>query len=123
MGQVTRPATGDEVLELANCPCCGGEISVGDCGYSTFNPGWAECKLCKRKWAWSCVKDRWDVGQLWNDLAKLIKHKLSVLSYIGVTRSTSIISRDFRAEKLQEEAAVLLEEFKKTIIGADRPKT
>jgi 3-deoxy-D-arabino-heptulosonate 7-phosphate (DAHP) synthase class II len=123
MKKLTRPSSGVEELQIANCPCCDGEVQVGDCGYSSFNPGYAECENCERKWSFSCVRDSWEAGQLWNDLAQRIRHKLEVLSWIGVKASQSIISRDFAAEKLQDEAKVLLKEFEETVIGADKPKS
>ena len=121
MKKLTRPSTVEEELHIANCPCCCGEVEVGDCGYSTFNPGYAQCGDCGRRWTFSCVRDTWEVGQLWNDLAKTIRHKLEVLSWIGVKADTSIISRNFEAEKLQNEAAELLKEFRETVIGAGVP--
>lgn len=123
MAQLSRQATGFETLDLQKCPCCGGEVLVDDCGYSSFNPGWAQCNGCKRKWSFECVEDAWDAGKRWNELAKVIQHKLKVLSWLGVKASTSIISRDFAAEKLQEEAAALLKEFEVSVIGADEPKS
>jgi len=121
MNKLTRPSTGVEELQISNCPCCDGEVQVGDCGYSSFNPGWADCKKCNRRWSFSCVRDSWEVGQLWNDRVKIIRHKLEVLSWIGIKASLSIISRDFAAEKLQDEAKVLLREFEETVIGSDKP--
>jgi len=118
--KITRPAQGVEELQIVNCPCCDGEIQVGDCGYSTFNPGYAKCDSCKRKWSFSDVRDSWEVGQLWNDMASTIRHKLKVLSWVGVKASESIISRDFAAEKMQDEARALLKGLEETVIGADK---
>jgi hypothetical protein len=123
MAQLSRQAKGFETLDLQKCPCCGGEVLVGDCGYTSFNPGWAQCNKCKRKWSFESVEDSWDAGEQWNALAVKIKHKLKVLSWLGVKASTSIISRDFAAEKLQEEAAKLLKEFEAIVIGAENPKS
>ena len=41
MATISRPGT--ETLRLEDCPCCGGDVSVSDCGYSSFNPGTAKC--------------------------------------------------------------------------------
>lgn len=122
MKKLTRPSNGVEELQIADCPCCDGEVQVGDCGYSSFNPGYAECENCGRKWSFSCVRDSWEAGQLWNDLAKRILHKLEVLSWIGVESRRSI-TRDFRGEEMQEKARLLLDEFRETVIGADKPKS
>jgi hypothetical protein len=120
MKKLTRPSIGVEELVIANCPCCNGEVDVNDCGYSSgFNPGYAKCSSCKRKWSFVCVRDAWEVGHLWNERASNIRHKLEVLSWIGVKASESIISRDFAAEKLQGEAKVLLKDLEKSLIGAD----
>lgn len=122
MGRLTRPATGEEVLQIDDCPCCGGQVGVGDCGYSTFNPGWAECKKCKRKWSFSCVDDSWAVGLLWNKTAKRIKERLVLLSTIRVDKKTST-SRCFATEVLEESAEELRKELEEYVIGADKPKS
>lgn len=111
MGKITRPATGEESLQIEDCPCCGGEISVGDCGYSSFNPGWAECKgKCKRRWSFSCVSDKWEVGERWNKKAVAIRKKLSILS------RTKFDASDPDAVKMRED-------FETQVIGADKPKS
>lgn len=37
-------------MKLRPCPKCKStDISPHDCGYSSFNPGWAECNKCGYK--------------------------------------------------------------------------
>ena len=104
MAKLTRPRVGEEVLELECCPCCGAnEISVGDCGYSSFNPGWAECKNCKRKWSFSCVNDSWQVGELWNAKAKAIRRKFAML----IPFTSQAVTKDEKAFAKELEAFVI----------------
>ena len=119
MEKIERQAKGVETLTIAKCPCCNGEINVGDCGYSTFNPGWAECLKCKRKWSFNSVNDLWHAGETWNKLAVTIRKKLRILSIITV-KSNFSPSRDYDYEDLEDEAKLLLEEFKELVIGADK---
>ena len=72
MTKITRTATVEESLELAMCPRCRGDIAVRDCGYSSANPGFAECTNCGLKVALGYVDDRWDAGVRWNHLAGYI---------------------------------------------------
>jgi len=122
MGRITRPATGEEVLQIENCPCCGGLVGVGDCGYSTFNPGWAECKKCKRKWSFACVNDSWDAGLLWNRTAKRIRDRLVLLRMLRFDKRTKP-ARCFATEVLEEEAEVFRKELEEYVIGSDKPKS
>ena len=119
MPQIQRQATGMESLAIAPCPCCGGEIEVMDCGYSSFNPGTAKCLgACSRKWSFSSVGNQWDCGLKWNERAKVIRRKLLLLSMLKVDRKLSI-SRDFSREELEEDAELLRRDFEVLIIGAD----
>lgn len=68
MGSVERKVTLTESMAVSPCPHCNAEVSVRDCGYSTFNPGTAECKGCKRKWELGFVNDQWEAATLWNEL-------------------------------------------------------
>jgi hypothetical protein len=123
MRKLTRPATGEEVLQISDCPCCGGEIVVGDCGYSTFNPGWAECKRCKRKWSFECVDDSWDAGKRWNEKARVMRRELFLLSCLQVKNSGPTISRNFNDEEIEREAKKMLKRLKEIVIDADKPKS
>ena len=78
--KVTRQI--EEELDIADCPVCCGDIQVSDCGYSTFNPGMAKCLCCSREWTFSCVRDAWEVGELWNELAKKITADLVQINVI-----------------------------------------
>lgn len=66
MGRVTRKHTKTDTLELLPCPDCQGDITAGDCGYSSFNPGWAKCSGCGREWDLGYVNNAWDAGEYWN---------------------------------------------------------
>jgi hypothetical protein len=119
VGVIERQATGKQTMAIADCPCCGGEISVSDCGYSTFNPGTAKCKGdCKRTWSFSQVEDKWDCGLRWNQRAAEIRRKLKLLSLLGVKRTGVSVSRDYHQEELEEEAEKLLKSFEESVIGA-----
>lgn len=117
MADIKRKAVGEETLRITDCPCCGGSIEIGDCGYTTFNPGWAKCEgECKREWKFSCVDNRWDAGQRWNSLAKKITRKLLVFSLLSVTKYEGT-SRDFDLEEMESQAATMLNELKQSIMG------
>lgn len=116
MSDITRPGT--EKLTIAACPCCGGEIHVWDCGYSSFNPGGADCKQCLRKWKLGYVDNRWDAGLLWNKKAASISRRLLAASLIKVEEKVSV-SRDFENENLIDEAKKLIQELDRLIIGCN----
>lgn len=82
MANITRPAQRDDVLVIENCPCCDGDVLVSDCGYSTFNPGYAACARCHRKWNLGLVNDKWNAGEVWNKRAVEIKEKLRLITVI-----------------------------------------
>lgn len=67
MGSVSRPSK--EKIELSPCPFCEGDVTAHDCGYTTFNPGWAKCSGCGRKWEAGWVEDSWQVAVWWNRYA------------------------------------------------------
>lgn len=114
--EVTRPGT--ETLTLAKCPCCGGEVDVWDCGYSSFNPGHAKCEgECQRKWKLGNVDSRWDAGEAWNRKAKTLSKRLKAFSLLKVDAKTAI-SRDYAREDLEDEARRLLSELEAVVIGA-----
>jgi len=101
VGVIERQATGKQTLAIADCPCCGGEVKVSDCGYSTFNPGIAKCiGKCKRNWKLGNVEDRWDCGLEWNKMAAEIRKKLKLLSMLGVKSRGISISRDYHQEDI-----------------------
>lgn len=69
MADITRTVQKKESLTILPCPFCGGDVVANDCGYSSFNPGFAGCKgTCKRNWKLGWVNTAWDAGKLWNDL-------------------------------------------------------
>ena len=114
MSVLKRPAIDRyEVLVLADCPSCGGDIEVGDCGYSTFNCGHAECAACKRRWNFAIVEDRWDAGRRWNAKAKAIEERLKLLSLLKVESNP-----DF-GRVIEVQAEKFLDELKKQIIGGE----
>ncbi len=118
MNKIERRATGVETLTLTACPCCGGDVNAGDYGYSSFNPGDAECSgECKRKWELGYVNDKWDAGKRWNQLAKDIQRKMCAFSLLKVDQELST-SRDFAREELKEEALRLLKTLEAVVIGA-----
>lgn len=56
-------------MEIKPCPFCGGEVTVGDCGYSSFNPGFADCRgECARHWDLGYVDSAWIAGKRWNSM-------------------------------------------------------
>lgn len=121
MGTIERQATGKQTLAIASCPCCGGEIKVSDCGYTSFNPGTALCHgKCKRKWSFGHVEDLWDCGLEWNRRATEIRKKLMLISLLGVKSRGISISRDYHQEELEEQAKKLLKSFEESVIGADK---
>lgn len=118
MGTIKRKATGTESLKLEDCPCCGGDIEVGHCGYSQFNPGWAKCNDdCGREWSFDIVDGEWDAGKKWNKRAKEINRKLKLLSILKVDVKHTT-SRDFEREDLEDEAKEMLYGFENLVIGA-----
>ncbi len=119
MSEIKRPSAGTETLTLSDCPCCGGDISVGDCGYSSFNVGWAKCDGdCTREWTFNYVKDKWDCGEKWNKRAAEIQRKLLAASLLRVD-SKLMPTRNFKREELEQEAKELLKEIENQIIGAE----
>ena len=119
MGIIERPATGKQTMAIADCPCCGGNVEVQDCGYTSFNPGTAKCVgKCKRQWSFSSVEDQWDCGVQWNKRAADIRKKLKLFSMLGVKSRGISISRDYHQEELEEEAEKLLKSFEESVIGA-----
>lgn len=119
MSKITRRSSQAETLEIANCPRCNGEVSARDCGYTTFNPGMAECTGCKRKWSFGCVSDAWEVGLLWNGLANKISNRLKLLNFIGTQLDLSR-SRDFTSDKMTDDAKELLIELEDYVTGSDK---
>lgn len=70
MTDIMRQVTEKERLPIKPCPFCGGNIIAGDCGYSTFNPGFARCEgKCKREFKLGYVDNRWEAGLRWNEYA------------------------------------------------------
>lgn len=114
---IERPGT--EKLTISDCPCCGGNVEVVDCGYSSFNPGHAQCfGVCAREWSLGYVDDRWDAGERWNKRAREIQTNLRFFAMVKVEQSHGI-SRDFAEEDAADEARKLLKKFEETLIGAD----
>jgi len=113
MGTIERQNTGTETLVLHDCPACGGDISVHDCGYSSFypDPGLAECDQCKRKWSLGFVDSPWEGGRQWNCKAEIIANRLAACKLLKVDRKKS--------GPLREEAEELLTKLEEWIIGAD----
>jgi len=110
MGEVTRAGT--EVLQLHNCPCCGGDVDVVECGYSAFNPGSAYCHgKCGRKWNLSYVDDAWDAGQKWNDRAHEIAMKLAALELLEI--------KSCKDPGVEVTAGLLLTGLRQDIIGEE----
>jgi len=119
MSEITRQATGTETLQIERCPNCTGDVNVRDCGYSSFNPGVAECQTCRIKWELGCVDDEWDAGLKWNKLCKNIKTKLKLLDRVKVESKFSI-SRDFYEEEKDDSARELLKQVRIYILmGGD----
>lgn len=117
MSEIKRKASGEETLNIAPCPCCKGEVFVTDCGYSSFNPGHAECQRCHHCWLLGYVNDMWDAGLRWNALASIIRHKLKLFDMLGVKTKFGI-SRRFATEDLEDEAAALLVQLREHVVGA-----
>lgn len=110
MGTIERTKKEKETLELEECPCCNGNIKIEDCGYSSFNPGWATCESCARVWKLGWVDDQWDCGLRWNERATEIQRKLQAFSLITI---------DNRNVLLADIAKELVEGLKVKIIGAE----
>lgn len=118
MAEISRTTTKKETLKLLDCPVCGegGDLTVTDCGYSSFNPGEARCSVCRRIWRLGYVDDRWQAGEFWNSKCKQILEKLEILKYIKVDKSFSI-TRNFHREEQEEKAQRMLDKLKNDIIG------
>lgn len=114
---LTRRVNKEETLRIEQCPVCYGEITVRDCGYSSFNPGSAVCNICQREWELGFVGDIWGAGVKWNDKARYIRERLRLLSMLIVPVPLSG-SRDYYLEDEAEKAENLKEELAKMIIGA-----
>ena len=71
MSEIHKTVSEKLALQILPCPFCERAVRVTDCGYSSFNPGRAECVDCKRKWSLGCVNDHWDAGKIWNKLQPL----------------------------------------------------
>lgn len=115
MGQITRQGT--LTLQLACCPSCKTDtIEVEEYGYSRFNPGYAHCSSCHKRWKISYhVKDLWDCGERWNELANKINNTLAVLDLMQVKKQTNI-SRNFDLEEKEKKAEEFLQKIKDHII-------
>jgi hypothetical protein len=115
MASIERKIAGTETLDIEGCPCCGGEITVGDCGYSTFNPGWAKCGgTCKREWKWETVENERELGKQWNARAKEIQRRLQCSSYLKVA--------DNCPGHLVSDAKSMLVEIERSLIGSESDK-
>ena len=114
---LTRRINKEETLRIEPCPVCFGEITVRDCGYSSFNPGSAVCNICQREWELDFVGDTWNAGIKWNDKARYIRERLDLLLMLTVNIPTSI-SRDYYLADKAKKAENLKEELAKMIIGA-----
>ena len=69
MSDIVRKSVKEESLKILPCPFCNGDMFVRDCGYSTFNPGTAQCRgECKREFKLGFVDDDWQAGLIWNKL-------------------------------------------------------
>ena len=101
--KLTRTINKQEELTILPCPSCNSEVSVRDCGYSTFNPGIAACKSCNRQWKLGEVNDQWDAGIEWNKLCRDINRKLRLLSLLKPESKFSV-SRDYEAENDEFDA-------------------
>lgn len=123
MTTIQRQATGIETLEIADCPCCGGGITIGDCGYSSFNPGFAQCTgECKRKWKFANVDDQWDAGNQWNSMARQIRFQTHAFTMLAVD-SGLYKGNTFTIHVLKLQAKIMLDYLEKLIIGAEQPTT
>lgn len=116
MSNITRPGT--ETLKIEPCPCCGGEVNVSDCGYSSFNPGFAHCLgECGREWDLGYVDNEWNAGEIWNATSKRISIDFHALALIAIEKRAS----PNRATKaLEKRAEELLDGVLENIIGATK---
>ena len=58
-------------MKFRPCPKCKStDISPRDCGYNTFNPGWAECGKCGHSVKAGWVEDSKDISivKAWNKI-------------------------------------------------------
>jgi transcription elongation factor Elf1 len=108
---------GEEILSISNCPCCGLEVTVHDCGYSSFNPGWVICANCSRHWKLGYVDNRWEAVKLWNNTVSVIKRKLLVFNKLKDRLAFPVsVTRDFFEEELEAEAKIMMDSFYEFII-------
>lgn len=113
---LTRTVQQTQYLELEKCPNCNKNIIISDCGYSSFNPGRAQCNFCGMKWELGFVDDSWSAGVKWNNLCSSINKCLKVFSLLQVKEEMSK-SRDFAQEDDESEAKILREQLRYYILS------
>lgn len=65
-GRVFSKSTNSQGIRILPCPSCGNkDVRLFDCGYSSFNPGWAKCK-CGYEFKSGYVDSWKDVVTPWN---------------------------------------------------------
>lgn len=116
MSEVTRTRIGTETLQLKPCPVCSGDIYVWDCGYASFNPGWAKCRKCQRQWDMGYVNDEWGAGVNWNRKTVQITEDLAAFGMI------KIVSKRSATAVTAKRAKQLYDDLRQRVIGAYTPK-
>jgi hypothetical protein len=103
--KLTRIINKQEELTILPCPSCNSDsaLLVGDCGYTSFNPGIAKCIYCNLEWNLGFVGDQWSAGLKWNKLCREINRKLRLLSLLKPESKLSV-SRDYEAENDEFDA-------------------
>lgn len=74
MNKIFKISEHREEITVEPCPFCGRRVTVGDSGYSAFNPAWARCVgsgSCGRKWSLGYVDPggnaRALIAERWNE--------------------------------------------------------
>lgn len=100
---LTRTINKTEYLEIKACPNCktNAHMVISECGYSSFNPGRAQCNFCGIKWDLGFVKDSWSAGVVWNELCTSINKRLELLSCFNVEKRFSLAVKG-REQELEE---------------------
>jgi len=116
---IKRKRNRTETLKISDCPACGGDVWASDCGYSSFNPGFAKCRgECKREWKLGYVDSEWHAGKIWNAKVAETKRQLRIIAHLKQRyRSPVMPSRDFSQEEFEATVLEYLQKLELDAIG------
>ena len=114
MTDIHRKVSKNETLKIHPCPYCEGDVKVRECGYTTFNPGYASCSTCKKEWSLGYVDDQWGAGEVWNEKAAKMAGRIGQLRFIKMRFEAGRMlspSRDCQNEAMEEGCLKLLDDL------------